>query len=160
VSHRGNTENFVAALAAERDQAAAFVVLLRAEQQALRDGVTANVERLAPEKARMAENLARCTEKREKSLAAMGYERGARGMQQWAKAQAGNSAGTEAWQRLQQHAGEAHALNEANGKLIDLRLRHCRQALAALEHACGVTPLYGPLGHTTAVSASRPLSAA
>lgn len=154
------TEDFVAELCAERDEAAAFVVLLKAEQQALRDGVPADVERLAPDKIRMADSLARYTAKRLETLAAFGYPRTALGMHQWAEAHANNMAGVAGWQLLQQHAAEARALNEANGKLIDLRLRHCRQALAALERACGTTTVYGPQGHTITPAASRAVTAA
>jgi flagella synthesis protein FlgN len=155
-----DTEGFAAALCAERDRAAAFVVLLKAEQQALRDGAAADVERLAPAKARMADELAAQGAKRLQLLAALGYAACARGMQQWADAHADNAPAVAAWTLLQQHATEARALNDANGKLIDLRLRHCRQALAALQHACGLTTLYGPQGHASVMTASRRLSAA
>jgi len=155
-----NTEEFVAELCAERDAAAAFIVLLKAEQEALRDGAAADVERLAPDKVRMADALARYTSKRLEMLAAFGHERSALGMHAWADAHANNIAGVAAWQVLQEHAAEARALNEANGKLIDLRLRHCRQALVALEQACGTTTVYGPQGHTIAPPASRAVTAA
>ncbi len=153
------TDEFVAGLCAERDEAAAFVVLLKAEQQALREGVAADVERLAPDKVRMADSLARYTTKRLDTLAALGYPRSALGMHEWADAHATNVAGVAAWQLLQEYAAEARALNEANGKLIDLRLRHCRQALAALEQACGATTVYGPQGHTIAPVTSRAVTA-
>jgi flagella synthesis protein FlgN len=160
VNSPGSTEAFVADLRAERDQAAAFVVVLKAEQQALREGIAADVERLAPAKARMADCLAAYTARRLDCLAAMGYPRTAHGMNDWAEANAANTAAVGAWHMLQQHAGAARTLNDTNGKLIELRLRHCRQALGALERACGLTTLYGPQGHAVPVPTSRPLSAA
>ncbi|HSQ03485.1 MAG TPA: flagellar protein FlgN [Burkholderiales bacterium] len=154
------TEEFVAAVRAERDEAAAFVALLKAEQRALRDGSAVDVERLAPAKSRMADSLSAHTAKRLAFLDVLGYAPDSRGMHEWARAHPRNPAGVAAWEDLQEHAARAHALNDANGKLIDLRLRHCRQALAALKQACGLTTLYDPQGHTAPMAASRPLTAA
>ena len=156
----GNTEEFVAVVRAERDEAAAFVALLKAEQQALRDGSAVDVERLAPAKSRMADSLSAHTAKRLAFLDALGYAPDTRGMHEWAHAHADHSTTVTAWKTLQGHAAEAHALNEANGKIIDLRLRHCRQALAALKQASGLTTLYDPQGQTAPLAPSRPLSAA
>ncbi len=153
------TDRFVAELCAERDTAAAFVVLLKAEQEALRHGVASDVERLAPDKIRMADALARHTAKRLEALAASGHQRSALGTQAWVAAHAKNGAAATAWQALREHAAEARALNETNGKLIELRLRHCRQALSALEQACGATTVYGPQGRTIPPAASRTVTA-
>ncbi len=154
-----DTDRLLANLCAERDAAEAFVVLLKAEQEALRRGAASDVERLAPEKIRMADALARHTAARLEALGALGLQRSAAGMQAWVVVHARNGTARAAWQALRKHAAQARALNETNGKLIELRLRHCRQALSALEQACGDTTVYGPQGHTIPPAASRTVTA-
>lgn len=57
-------------------------------------------------------------------------------------------------------AGEARALNEANGKLIALRLQHNQQALNVLLAAADSAATYGPDGQQQSGVGSRILGKA
>lgn len=61
---------------------------------------------------------------------------------------------------LKDLAAEALALNEANGKLIALRLQHNQQALNILLAAANGAATYGPDGQQQAAIASRSLGKA
>lgn len=97
-----------------REALAAFVDILRREQQAL---VAGDIDALAPlvaEKTALAEQLNRLS---------------------------ADEAG-----RCRDLAEEARALNEANGKLIALRLQHNQQSLNVLLAAESAATTYGPDG--------------
>lgn len=51
------------------------------------------------------------------------------------------------WQNLLDLASQARALNEQNGKLINLRMQHNRGALSVLMAAADRVSVYGPDGH-------------
>jgi flagella synthesis protein FlgN len=57
-------------------------------------------------------------------------------------------------------ASEARALNEANGKLIALRLQHNQQALNVLLDAANAAATYGPDGQQQSAVGSRILGKA
>jgi flagellar biosynthesis/type III secretory pathway chaperone len=52
------------------------------------------------------------------------------------------------WESLRALTGQARALNDTNGMLIEMRLQYFERSLAALNEACGRTTLYGRHGHT------------
>lgn len=62
--------------------------------------------------------------------------------------------------RFRDLVGEASALNEANGKLIALRLQHNQQALNVLLAAADTAATYGPDGQQQAGLGSRILGKA
>ena len=155
-----NTAEFIAGLLIERDGAEEFVNLLRTEQEALRDGAAERVETHARDKAEMAQHLNRFAQQRTRYLAAAGLSPDARGMESWINAHPQNAGAVAAWHGLRRLAEEARALNQANGALINLQLRHHQQLLTALGNACGAPVLYGPQGQTLPVSHARQLGAA
>lgn len=62
--------------------------------------------------------------------------------------------------QLRDLAREARALNEANGKLIALRLQHNRQALNVLRSAADAAVTYGPDGQQQSSLGGRSLGSA
>jgi flagella synthesis protein FlgN len=138
------------ALQTEREAAARFVELLRREQHALSAGSVDELDAITPMKARMADQLARYVGARRAHLVRSGLTPDVRGMRSWVAAHAESSKATAIWESLHALAGQAKALNETNGMLIEMRLQHCERSLVALNEACGRTTLYGPQGHTVA----------
>lgn len=136
------------ALEAEREATARFVELLRREQQALGGSTADEVDAITPVKARMAEELAQHVRNRRAHLIGMRLTPDAQGMRAWAAAHAECGKATALWESLRALVGQARALNETNGVLIEMRLQHCERSLAALNEACGRTTLYGRHGHT------------
>lgn len=147
-------------LRAERDGTAEFVNLLVNEQAVLRDGASELLETLSRNKSDMAQRLSELAVLRTRLLAQQGYSPGATGMQSWVKNQVQDTGAATAWRSLQALAAQARALNQTNGALIELQLRHHQQTLAALGKACGAPMLYGPLGQTLPIPRTRQLSAA
>lgn len=132
-------------LCAEQEALKSFIALLETEQQVLLGG---NAERLLPlseNKMRAASELGKLAETRKSELRANGATTGAGGAVAWLQNRAESL--LPAWHSIQQLAGQAQQLNHTNGVLIQARLRHNQQALAALQNAarntCG---LYGPDG--------------
>lgn len=141
---------FEAGLLAERDAAEKFVDLLREEQAALVSGAVDELDALTRRKACVADELSQHGRSRETRLAAMGYAADVHGMRAWVDAQRGRPESVTLWKSLHALAGQARALNETNGILIEMRLRNCEQSLAALADACGRPTLYGRHGHAIA----------
>lgn len=132
--------------------AARFVDLLRQEQAALISGAVDDLDVLTQKKAHIAEELSAHGRRRDAQLAAMGYTADTRGMRAWVDAQEEPAQSAALWESLHALAGQARALNETNGILIEMRLRNCEQSLAALADACGRPTLYGRHGHAIAPS--------
>lgn len=155
-----NTAGFIADLISERDLTAEFVSLLATEQNALRDGAVEQLEKLAHSKSGAAQRLSELGERRAGYLVASGYSPDSYGMDTWIKNHPQETGAIAAWHELRRLAVRAREANQTNGALIDLRLRHHQQALAALGNACGATTLYGPQGETLPLPRARRLSAA
>lgn len=134
-------------LRAEREATSRFVDLLRREQQVLTGGSVDELEMLTPQKVRLANELAAYVRTRRERLLALGHTPDGPGMRAWAAG--GDQPETASlWESLHALAGQAKALNETNGALIDMRVRHCERSLAALNEASGRSALYGRRGET------------
>lgn len=155
-----NTAEFVADLNSERDGTAEFISLLAMEQDALRAGAVEHLEALARDKAEMAQQLGELAQRRARYLAASGLSPDARGMESWLSAHPQDAGAAAAWHGLRRFAEQARLLNQVNGALINLQLRHHQQMLAALQNACGGPVLYGPQGQTLPMPSTRQVSAA
>lgn len=142
---------FLATLQAEREATARFVDLLRREQRALSSGATDEIDALTPQKASLAEELAHYGRARRSHLIGLGLPPDAHGMRSWAASHAQAGHVSAVWESLYALAGQARALNETNGVLIEMQLQTCERSLAALNDAAGRTTLYGPRGHAIAV---------
>ncbi len=151
---------FIACLLAERDGTAEFVNLLVNEQTVLRDGASELLEALSRNKAAMARRLSELAVLRTRFLALQGFSPDAAGMQSWISSHPQETGAATAWRSLQSLAAQARELNQVNGALIELQLRHNQQRLAALGKACGTPMLYGPQGQRLPAPRTRQLSAA
>jgi flagella synthesis protein FlgN len=122
-----------------------FVALLQREQSLLSAGDTEAVTTLAAEKSRAADELGQLAASRDSQLASMQLPVGRAGMDNWTTSDAG-AAGLQDWKQLLQLASEARTLNEANGQLIALHLKHYQQGISVLMAAVDRTATYGPDG--------------
>ncbi len=61
------------------------------------------------------------------------------------------------WEMLLDLATEARHLNQLNGAMIAVQLKHNQQALAILQEAAKQSTLYGPDGHAQALGTGRQL---
>lgn len=144
-----------ARLFAEQDALKSFVSLLETEQQALLGGNTEQLLALSESKIRAASELGKLAEShRNVLLACGGATNGMGGAAAWLQVHATNL--LPVWHNIQQLAGQAQQLNRTNGILIQTKLRHNQQALAALQHAAHkVGGLYGPDGQPHLTSSGR-----
>jgi flagella synthesis protein FlgN len=134
-----------AALDEEVGKLGEFVALLQREQELLKNGDTETLLPLIETKTRLANGLTALSQARENHLARLGLAGGRVGMDAWL-ARHGDDRLKATWQDLLQLAGEARSLNELNGKLIGLHMRHNHQAFTALMGATDRAMTYGPDG--------------
>jgi len=145
---------FAAALDAEHAEFGVFVGILESESSALDTGDVDALIALAQAKSEKVVLLSRLFEERRAYLRNAGFVPDRVGMAQWLLAQGNAGARLSAvWSGLLDHAARAQQLNEANGMLIESRLRFNQAALAALRSAARLTTSYGPDG-TTQLSTS------
>lgn len=136
-----------------------FVALLKEEQALLAAGDGDRLLALVESKTALANRLAALGEMREAALDRQGLGTGRAGMEAWLAKQ-GSPARQTAWQKFLALAAEARELNELNGKLIGLHMRHNQQALAALMSATDRAMVYGPDGQQSAGLSGRILGKA
>jgi flagella synthesis protein FlgN len=123
----------------------AFVALLRQEAALLESGTTESLAALAEEKLRAATELADFSATRDSKLIHAGFQPGAAGMESWIGSPTG-AGYREQWRKMLDLAAQARAINETNGKLINVRLRNNQQALSILMAAADQAVTYGPDG--------------
>jgi len=136
-----------------------FVAVLRREQDLLAAGDTERLLALIEEKTALANRLGALAQARETHLVRAGLNAGREGMESWL-ARHGTLAQRSTWDKLLKLATEARALNETNGRLIGLHMRHNQQAFAALMSATDRAMTYGPDGQQTAGLGGRILGKA
>lgn len=141
---------FVAALEAENEAFDAFVGVLEAEAAALNTSDVEALITLAQSKSEKVAILSRLSESRRGFLRSAGFSPDRAGMSGWLVAHGGADGAriSEAWNTLLDRAVRAQQLNEANGALIESRLRFNQAALASLQAAARQTTYYGPDGTT------------
>lgn len=142
---------FIAALEAEHAAFEEFVGVLESESAALAGNDIDALPALARAKSDKVVLLSRMFEERRAFMRAAGFEADRAGMAQWMIVQGGADGArlSKLWASLLERAAHAQQLNEANGALIDTRLRFNQSALAALQAAAQNTAGYGPDGTTT-----------
>jgi flagellar biosynthesis protein FlgN len=141
---------FVAALEAEGEAFDGFVGILEAEAAALNAGDVDALIALAQSKSEKVALLSRLSESRRAFLRSAGFSPDRLGMSEWLVAHGGNDGQrlSGLWSALLDRAVRAQQLNEANGALIESRLRFNQAALASLQAAARQTTFYGPDGTT------------
>lgn len=122
-----------------------FAALLRREQELL---ARADVDALLPlidAKGALSSQLAGFSHAREAALQSLQLPSGRAGVLAWLE-KSKNPPERKAWEQLLELAATVRALNETNGKLIDLHMQHNQQAFNALMAAANRAMTYGPDG--------------
>lgn len=150
----------LAAIAAETAALQRFIDVLEEEQKLLIGGDADAVLPLLETKTGLIADLGTAGQQREAALLALGVENRKETLEAWF-ASATPEYQTH-WQKLLELAGTANRLNSTNGQLINTRLQYNQQALSILMNAAGNIGdnTYGPDGHKTPSSGSRPLGSA
>lgn len=141
---------FIASLEAETSAFDDFVGVLEAEAAALDDGDVEALIALARSKSEQVNVLSRLSDSRREFLRSGGFSPDRAGMSAWLVTHGGADGArlSSVWNTLLDRALQAQRLNEANGALIDTRLRFNQAALASLQAAARQTNFYGPDGTT------------
>jgi flagella synthesis protein FlgN len=138
--------DLLAAMAEERAAVHSFVDLLQQEQNLLTENSIDPLMMLAEQKSTRAAQLGELAELRHRLMLTFLPELTATAILDWFKV---NSAeGLVLWQEISALADQARQLNRINGELIQMKLRHNQQLLAALSRAVNQANLYGPDGQT------------
>jgi flagellar biosynthesis/type III secretory pathway chaperone len=122
-----------------------FIAILEREQEML---ARADIDALMPlidTKTGMANTLTSLSRKRDECLARLGLPGNRTGMEAWLE-KSGTDNQRVGWRELLRLAAHARALNETNGKLINLHAQRNQQAFAALMSAANQVMTYGPDG--------------
>lgn len=151
--------DFARSLDAELGVFQDFVQILQTEQDDLIQGAVDKLIELARLKSEKVVLLSQLAERRNRFLAAQGCDPNHGGMEKWLRQHGAAETAeiAEAWKRLLEQAKVARHLNQTNGVMIETRLQHNQQALAALQAAANQSGLYGPDGQTHASGLGRPL---
>lgn len=148
-----SNSQLVASLTAEHAALQNFLVLLEKEQTLLMDNLTQEVLELSSKKVSDAIQLDQLAENTRNVLYSM-IASSSKNATSMPPAQEQISAwltqncngALPVWQKIRGMAERAQQQNKVNGELIQMKLRHNRQALAALSKAADKANLYGPDG--------------
>ncbi len=123
-----------------------FVALLKKEQAMLVENLTSQLIELSEQKTTLAISLNDLAQARrallQKHIPTLSLE----SIGAWLKTNCPE--GLIVWQKIIDSAKESQRLNQANGELIQMKLRHNQQSLAVLSNAFNQANLYGPDGQT------------
>ena len=150
-----NTQ-LLTALSNELGAVRIFIELLQQEQNLLTENKTDSLLTLAEQKSALAVSLNQFAEKRRALLNNQLPESDNDAIQSWLTTH--SPEGLAHWQEIRILAEQARQLNRINGELIQMKLRHNQQTLAALTQAARKADLYGPDGqHSFAPGSGRSL---
>lgn len=140
-----HSSQLYSALVAERAALGGFVDLLAREQGLLVENSTDQLLELAEQKTASAININTLAETRRGLLRKNIPELSVETIHDWLKEH--SPEGLVIWQEIRTLAERAQQLNQTSGELIQMKLRHNQQSLAALSSAVNKTSsLYGPDG--------------
>ena len=154
------SDSLLAAITAETSALQHFIAILEEEQKLLIGGDADAVLPLIDKKTGLIAELGNAGQQREAALREIGVEIRKEAMEAWfAKAP---PVLQQRWQQLLELAQTANRLNNTNGQLINTRLQYNQQALSILINAGDSVrdDTYGPDGHKSTGSGSRPLGSA
>lgn len=121
-----------------------FLAILQDEARVLEEGAAeAALTEITARKNQAADALARAAEERNAQLAALGFGADGPGLQAAAEEHAGLS---QARRELLEITGQARALNESNGQIIEVFLDHNERTLETLRRLTGVGDIYDASG--------------
>ncbi len=147
------TSQLAASLSAELAALQGFLSLLEKEQSLLVGNLTQEVLELSSKKIADAVQLDQLAESRRTLMYAMVASSGGNALSAlptqdaisaWLEKHCANT--IPVWRNIRSLAERAQQLNQINGELIRMKMRHNQQALAALSLAADKANLYGPDG--------------
>lgn len=148
-------------LHAESEALAAFITLLRDEQQALVRGELESLSAFAESKTICLFELSRLGEQRLQWLRNRGLTANRAGMEQLLREQAAAAAQVrDAWRKLLDLTQTAQQLNETNGGLIGSRLNGTQRALGVLFSTTNIGGAYTSNGNTVCLRPAQTLAVA
>lgn len=137
----------LAALTAERSALEGFIGLLKREQDMLMENETEPLLELSEQKTREALELNKLSEARRALLRQHIPQLTVENIRSWLETH--SPQGLSIWKEVLGLAERARLLNDANGQVIQLKLRHNQQALTVLSNAVNTANVYGPDGQPT-----------
>ncbi|MBI5438578.1 MAG: flagellar protein FlgN [Nitrosomonadales bacterium] len=145
--NQNHITELLGALTAERIALRKFINLLEQEQGLLIENNTDPLLELAEQKSAQAVSLNELAESRrsllQKNIPAFTAET----IHAWLETH--SAEGLAVWQEIRALAGRAQQINNTNGELIQMKLRHNQKSLAVLGNAVNKANLYGPDGQTS-----------
>jgi flagellar biosynthesis/type III secretory pathway chaperone len=148
-------------LHAECEALAAFITLLRDEQQALVHGELESLSAFAESKTICLFELSRLGEQRLQWLRKRGLTANGAGMELLLREQAGAALlARDAWRKLLDLTQTAQQLNDTNGNLIGARLNGTQRALSVLFSTANIGGAYTSNGSTVCFRAAQTLAVA
>lgn len=151
-----SASKLLTALAVERTALLGFVALLEREQGMLVENRADQLVALAEQKSSSVLGLNELAETRRALLQQNIPQLSVDAIRAWLEANSPES--LNAWQEVLSLAERAQQLNNTNGELIQMKLRHNQQSLAVLSNAVNKASLYGPDGqHSFSPGSGRSL---
>ncbi|MGA7594640.1 MAG: flagellar protein FlgN [Gallionella sp.] len=141
---KSKVTRLLAALTAEQAGLAGFISLLEREQALLVENLSDQLLELAEKKTNFTLDLNRLAQQRLALLQEFIPQLGMDSIQTWLNAHSPECMAV--WQSILDLAKRSRQLNRTNGELIQIKLRHNQQTLAALSNAASKANLYGPDG--------------
>lgn len=138
------TSGLLAALTSERSALLRFIALLEREQAALMENRGDALPELSAQKTSDAVKLSQLAESRRKLLQQAIPQQNAENIQSWLDTHCPD--GLPLWQDIVALGQRAKQLNQINGELIQMKLRHNQQALTVLSNAVNKAGVYGRNG--------------
>lgn len=140
-------DKLVAALSEERAAVREFVDMLQREQLLLTENDIEPLLPLAEQKSAHAVRLNQLSEACRKLLEKISARLDNGEIETWMKANSAEA--LSMWREVRTLAGQAKQLNNVNGELIQMKLRHNQQTFTALSGAVNQANLYGANGQAS-----------
>ena len=142
-----HSTSFIADLETEKVTLAAFVEILKKEENALVQGKIEEIDYLASDKSRLIERLIQLDNHRNEYFQNQGLTLEKNSISTWFTEHYSNQSKVQIlWNELLELVKIAQPLNYSNGLIISAHLQHNQRAFAALHCAAGNVSLYGPKG--------------
>jgi len=137
-----------------------FIGVLKAEQDALKQGNVAGLDGIAAKKSSLTSQLNSLDQERCRLLRAAGLSNDKKGIRGWLARNPSDRGMVNEWAKLIRLASEARDINNLNGQLISIHMQATEQALSALTWQPQRSVLYGRDGHSASGPTKRIIDAA
>jgi flagella synthesis protein FlgN len=145
--NQSHITKLLGALTAERSTLQKFIHLLEQEQGMLTENNSDQLLELAEQKSAQAISLNELAESRRSLMQENIPTLSAEAIRAWLEAHSREALAT--WQEVRKLAERAQQINNTNGELIQMKLRHNQKSLTVLINAVNKANVYGPDGQTS-----------